>query len=78
MKSALTKRSLDMLSKLAGDPEQYAKFYAAFGQVLKEGLAEDFANKDKIAGLLRFASSTTGDGKADVSLTDYIGRMKEG
>ena len=78
MKSALTKRSLDMLSKLAGDPEQYAKFYAAFGQVLKEGLAEDFANKDKIAGLLRFASSTTGEGKAEVSLADYIGRMKDG
>ena len=77
MKSALTKRSLDMLSKLAGDPEQYEKFYTAFGQVLKEGLAEDFANKDKIAGLLRFASSTTGEGKAEVSLADYIGRMKE-
>ncbi|REH37944.1 molecular chaperone HtpG [Paraperlucidibaca baekdonensis] len=78
MKAALTKRSLDMLSKLAGDPEKYATFYAAFGQVLKEGLAEDFANKDKIAGLLRFASSTTGEGKAEVSLADYIGRMKEG
>lgn len=78
MKAALTKRSLDMLSKLAGDPEKYATFYAAFGQVLKEGLAEDFANKDKIAGLLRFASSTTGEGKAEVSLADYIGRMKDG
>lgn len=78
MKSALTKRSLDMLSKLANEPEQYEKFYTAFGQVLKEGLAEDFANKDKIAGLLRFASSTTGEGKAEVSLADYIGRMKDG
>ena len=78
MKSALTKRSLEMLSKLAGDAEKYATFYTAFGQVLKEGLAEDFANKDKIAGLLRFASSTTGDGKAEVALADYIGRMKEG
>ncbi|MEO6699859.1 MAG: molecular chaperone HtpG [Paraperlucidibaca sp.] len=77
MKSALTKRSLEMLSKLAGDPEKYAAFYTAFGQVLKEGLAEDFANKDKIAGLLRFASSTTGEGRAEVSLPDYITRMKD-
>lgn len=78
MKSALTKRSLDMLAKLADDPEKYAKFYAIFGQVLKEGLAEDHANKDRIAKLLRFASSTTGEGTPTVSLTDYLGRMKEG
>ena len=79
MKSALTKRVLDMLEKLAKDkPEDYKKFWKAFGQVLKEGPAEDFANKEKIAGLLRFAS-TKGDGDAqNVSLADYIGRMAEG
>lgn len=79
MKSALTKRVLDMLEKLAKDkPDDYKTFWKAFGQVLKEGPAEDFANKEKIAGLLRFAS-TTGDGEEqNVSLADYIGRMKEG
>ncbi len=78
MKSALTKRSLDMLVKLADDGEAYAGFWAAFGQVLKEGLAEDHANKDKIARLLRFASSSQGDGAATVALTDYVARLKEG
>lgn len=78
MKSALTKRSLDMLTKLADDPEKFAKFYAIFGQVLKEGLAEDFSNKDKIARLLRFASSTQGEGTATIALTDYISRFKSG
>jgi len=79
MKSALTKRSLDMLEKLAADkPEDYARFWKEFGQVLKEGPAEDYANREKIAGLLRFAS-TKGDGDAqNVSLADYIGRMAEG
>lgn len=78
MKSALTKRSLDMLSKLADDPEKYAQFYTSFGQVLKEGVAEDFANKDKIAHLLRFASSTQGEGVASISLSDYVSRFKDG
>ncbi|KRG58181.1 heat shock protein 90 [Stenotrophomonas koreensis] len=79
MKSALTKRSLDMLEKLATDkPEDYARFWKEFGQVLKEGPAEDYSNREKIAGLLRFAS-TKGDGDAqNVSLADYIGRMGEG
>lgn len=79
MKSALTKRVLDMLEKLAKDkPEDYRKFWKAFGQVLKEGPAEDFANKEKIAGLLRFAS-TTGEGEEQsVSLADYLGRVKDG
>lgn len=79
MKSALTKRSLDMLEKLAADkPEDYARFWKEFGQVLKEGPAEDYSNREKIAGLLRFAS-TKGDGDAqNVSLADYIGRMAEG
>ena len=79
MKSALTKRVLDMLEKMAKDkPEDYKKFWKAFGQVLKEGPAEDFANKEKIAGLLRFAS-TAGEGEEQsVSLADYLGRLKDG
>ncbi|MDZ4190670.1 MAG: molecular chaperone HtpG [Pseudomonas sp.] len=79
MKSALTKRVLDMLEKLAKDkPDDYKTFWKAFGQVLKEGPAEDFANKEKIAGLLRFAS-TAGEGDEQlVSLADYLGRIKEG
>lgn len=79
MKSALTKRVLDMLEKLAkNEPEQYKQFWSAFGQVLKEGPAEDFANREKIAGLLRFASTHGDAGEQDVALADYIGRMKEG
>ncbi|MGN0924044.1 molecular chaperone HtpG [Ectopseudomonas mendocina] len=79
MKSALTKRVLDMLEKLAKDkPDDYKTFWKAFGQVLKEGPAEDFASKEKIAGLLRFAS-TAGEGdEQSVSLADYLGRVKEG
>ena len=61
MRAALTKRVLDSLEKLAkSDAEKYAQFWGEFGQVLKEGVAEDFTNKDKIAGLLRFATSTSG------------------
>ncbi|WP_444436397.1 molecular chaperone HtpG [Pseudomonas sp. A6] len=79
MKSALTKRVLDMLEKLASsDAEAYKGFWKNFGQVLKEGPAEDFANKEKIAGLLRFASTNDDSGEQSVSLADYIGRMKEG
>lgn len=79
MKSALTKRVLDMLEKLAkSDAEQYKSFWKAFGQVLKEGPAEDFANKEKIAGLLRFASTTSEGGEQSVALADYVSRFKEG
>jgi len=79
MKSALTKRVLDMLEKLAkNEPEQYTSFWKQFGQVLKEGPAEDFANKEKIAGLLRFASTQDASGEQTVSLADYLGRVKEG
>ncbi|CDF84813.1 heat shock protein 90 [Pseudomonas knackmussii B13] len=79
MKSALTKRVLDMLEKLASsDAEAYKGFWKNFGQVLKEGPAEDFANKEKIAGLLRFASTSDESGEQSVSLADYLGRMKEG
>jgi molecular chaperone HtpG len=79
MKSALTKRVLDMLEKLAKDkPEDYKQFWSQFGQVLKEGPAEDFANKEKIAGLLRFASTSDASGEQTVALADYLGRVKEG
>ncbi|MBK5438943.1 molecular chaperone HtpG [Pseudomonas sp. TH32] len=79
MKSALTKRVLDMLEKLAkNEPEQYKGFWKNFGQVMKEGPAEDFANKEKIAGLLRFASTHGDDGEQNVSLAEYLARAKEG
>ncbi|MCP1457302.1 MULTISPECIES: molecular chaperone HtpG [Pseudomonas] len=79
MKSALTKRVLDMLEKLAkNEPEQYKGFWKNFGQVMKEGPAEDFANKEKIAGLLRFASTQGDDGEQIVGLADYLARTKEG
>ena len=79
MKSALTKRVLDMLEKLAKDkPEDYRAFWKAFGQVLKEGPAEDFANKEKIAGLLRFASTSDESGEQSVSLAEYLARVKDG
>ncbi|TNC82079.1 MAG: molecular chaperone HtpG [Oleiphilus sp.] len=77
MKSALTKRVLDMLGKMAkNEPEKYQDFWNEFGQVIKEGLGEDFANKEKLSKLLRFAS-THGDSTQNISLEDYVGRMKE-
>ena len=79
LRTAVTKRVLGMLEKLAkNDPEKYQTFWAEFGQVLKEGPAEDFANKEKIAGLLRFASTHTNEAAHTVSLSDYVERMKEG
>lgn len=79
MRGALTKRVLDMLSKLAsGEPENYNKFWKEFGQVLKEGPAEDFANREKIAKLLRFATTHTDTAEQTQSLDDYVARMKDG
>ncbi|SDM03470.1 molecular chaperone HtpG [Modicisalibacter muralis] len=78
MKSALTKRALDMLKKLAKDKEAYQNFWNTFGSVLKEGPAEDHANRDKISELLRFSSTHTDSATQDQSLADYVGRMKEG
>mgnify|MGYP000610332375 CR=1 FL=1 len=79
MKSALTKRVLDMLAKMAKNkPEEYAEFWKEFGQVLKEGPAEDFANKEKIAKLFRFSSTHSNTEAQDQSLEEYIARMKEG
>ncbi|WP_346798927.1 molecular chaperone HtpG [Halomonas sp. Bachu 37] len=78
IKSALTKRSLDMLKKLAKDSAAYQTFWNTFGSVLKEGPGEDFANREAIAGLLRFASTHTDSATQDQSLADYVERMKEG
>ena len=79
MRSALTKRALDMLDKMAkNEPEQYAAFWTEFGSVLKEGPAEDFANREKIARLLRFSSTHSDSEANDQSLDDYVSRMKEG
>jgi molecular chaperone HtpG len=79
MKSALTKRVLDMLAKMAkNDEAAYASFWLEFGQVLKEGPAEDFSNRDKIAKLFRFATTISEGASQDQSLEGYIERMKEG
>lgn len=79
LRSALTKRALQMLEKLAKDnTEQYQQFWNAFGLVLKEGVGEDFANKNQVAALVRFASTHTDSSEQAVSLNDYIARMKEG
>jgi molecular chaperone HtpG len=72
------KRVLSLLEDLAENrKEDYAKFWTEFGQVLKEGVGEDAANRDRIAKLLRFVS-TASDGAPTVSLSDYVGRMKQG
>lgn len=77
LKSALTRRALDMLEKLAKDqPEKYQTFWNAFGNVLKEGPGEDFGNRDAIAKLLRFASTNSGEATQNVGLADYVARMK--
>ena len=83
IRSGCTKKVLTLLESLANsdeaaDKEKYATFWKAFGKVLKEGVGEDFANKEKIAGLLRFASTLADSSDETVSLADYIGRMKEG
>ena len=77
LRSALVKRSLDMLDKLASDePEKYQKFWQQFGNVLKEGPSEDFANRNRVAKLFRFSSTKTDSSEQNVSLDDYIKRMK--
>ena len=79
IRSGSVKKVLGMLEKIASnDPEKYQKFWQEFGKVLKEGPAEDSANRDKIAKLLRFATTHTGDKEQTVMLDDYIGRMQEG
>jgi len=76
LKSACTRRVLDLLDKMAKDEaDKFATFWNQFGNVLKEGLAEDFANKERIAKLLRFASTKSEGAAQTVSLDDYVGRM---
>ncbi|MDP8033984.1 molecular chaperone HtpG [Pasteurella atlantica] len=79
LRNALTKRTLQMLSKLAkDDKEQYQTFWNEFGLVLKEGVGEDQANKEKVAELLRFTSTHSDSSVQNIALADYIERMKEG
>lgn len=77
LRAALVKRTLDMLDKLAkDDQEKYAKFWTQFGNVLKEGPAEDFANRERVAKLLRFSSTFSDSSVQMVSFEDYLKRMK--
>jgi molecular chaperone HtpG len=79
IRKGCTGKVLGLLADLAeNDKEKYAKFWGEFGKVLKEGVGEDFANKDKIAALLRFATTKADTTEESVSLKDYIGRMKDG
>ncbi len=79
IRSGSVKKVLGMLAGMVkNDPEKYQKFWNEFGRVLKEGPAEDFANREKIGKLLRFATSQTDAEEQNVSLDDYIGRMAEG
>ncbi|MGE5469125.1 MAG: molecular chaperone HtpG [Ignavibacteria bacterium] len=79
IRKGCTAKVLGMLDDLAeNDKDKYAKFWGEFGRVLKEGVGEDFANKEKIAKLLRFASTNADTADETVSLADYLGRMKEG
>jgi len=79
IRSAVVRRSLDLIKRLAEkDLEKFNNFWDEFGNVLKEGLAEDMANSDKIAKLLRFASTTDAASEQRVSLDDYVSRMQEG
>ena len=77
IRGALTRRVLDMLKKTASDKDDYQKFWGEFGQVLKEGFVEDHANKDKLAKLLRFATTHGGIVAQDQSLDDYVERMQD-
>ena len=79
LRAGCTKKVLDLLVGIAdGDKDRYAKFWAEFGRVLKEGAGEDHANRERIAALLRFASTHADTADESVSLADYLGRMKEG
>jgi molecular chaperone HtpG len=79
IRSNATKKVLRLLADTAEkEPAKYAAFWKEFGAVLKEGVADDFGNRDEIARLLRFTSTKSGSDEPDVSLADYVGRMKEG
>jgi len=78
IRTASVKKVLSELSKMAKNkPEQYATFWTEFGQVIKEGPGEDFANKEALAKLIRFSSTETGKEEQTVSLEDYVSRMQE-
>ncbi len=79
LKAALVKRVFDLLEKMIQDsPDKYAKFWSQFGNVLKEGPAEDFANRERVAKLLRFSSTRSDTSLQDVSLDDYVKNMRPG
>jgi molecular chaperone HtpG len=79
MRSGIARKVLDLLAKLAKDePTKYAAFWKEFGQVLKEGVSEDAANRERILKLLRFSTSQTDQETQDVSLDDYVARMRPG
>src|SRR5581483_10224625 len=79
IRSNATRKVLRLLADTAEkEPEKYAAFWKEFGAVLKEGLAEDFGNRDEIAKLIRFTSTRSASDEPDVSLAEYAGRMKEG
>ena len=79
IKKASVKRILSELDKMSKNkPENYATFWKEFGMVIKEGVVEDFVNKEKISNLLRFTSTSADSSDQTISLKDYIGRMKEG
>lgn len=79
IRAGCTRKVLGMLEDMANnDQEKYTKFWGEFGRVLKEGIGEDQANKEKVAGLMRLASTHADTTEESVSLADYIGRMKEG
>src|SRR5688572_23365570 len=76
MRTALTRRVLDMLDRLAEDSEKYAKFWGQFGALIKEGLIEDFANRDRLAKLMRFSTTKTAGDEQPRSLEQYLGDAK--
>jgi molecular chaperone HtpG len=79
IRAGVVKRVLTMLDELAeNDKEKYAAFWKEFGRVLKEGVGEDITNRERVAKLLRFASTQSGTDAQEVSLADYIARMKHG
>lgn len=79
MRGALTRRALEMLARLAKEePERFQQFWREFGRALKEGLAEDPGNRERLLPLLRFASTAVAENEEKVSLADYVGRMKPG
>jgi molecular chaperone HtpG len=78
IRSAVIRRSLDLIGKLTDDEEKYGTFWTQFGAVLKEGIVEDFGNRERIAPLLRFASTRGADDRQVVDLKTYLERMPEG